>query len=1225
MAAAVIAYTTWEAVENGSVLPQLQAGVTCAQYYNPANASACPPATNPATLADYAQDDNGRQIILTALIRSTMPDYLAARLAGTAENQKNAAIATSQGPVVPSDPNFITNGGTATPTFNYLDWSGVSNTTSVNNGWFVQYVPVGSGSNPSWLRYTPDIAYQYNPNCSQSCVSSTFEEWRAWLDGENFLAIRTGIVVGTGAVQDATNGCPSFLAPTGNSDIGNVCVALSSGANNLLQAGDYIVINGEVRNVSKINTDNSGNYFAQVSTPFADTPTGTILVLTTPDANCLTTNSLSPRTTTPDCILNKTINTSSGTVTLNSFAATASFDVSGVSLIYGGTADISGATYFQSNSTGTVTYKLGPGSYGCTVTPQGIVTATAASNASNGKCVITAMQAGAGQYTAPAPQTSSFSIGQKQVTISASPVSKAYGVSLVQVLQVGQITNVLLSGVSEQATGLLGPDMLISVVAQSDGGLGTAAIGQYPITLSQAVICNNVLCNLPFGAQGTDETSNYSITYDNTALMTVTKATLNISAVSQSKNYGQNFSVPANSYNVTGLVNGDTVTSVVLSSTGTAGTATVGGGPYYITPSGAAGSGLSNYNINYFPAAFTIIPANLFVNANNKTKTYGAAVSFVGTEFNTTGSTLYNGDTVTSANISSGGAVATASAIPWPININSAAGTGLGNYNITYVTGTLTVQQAPLTVYTSAVQKTYGQTYAFTGKEFTSSGLLFSDSIATVNLSSPGAAPTAVVSGTPYTITATGAVGTGVSNYSINYVSQGGLTVTQAPLVITANTFSKTYGQPYTFAGTEFTALTLYNTDAVTDVSLSSAGTAANATVTGGPYTINVGSASGNGLANYAISYKTGLLKVAPAPLSVTAANFTKTYGTTLTLPSTPPTAFTSSGLLFNDSISSVTLASPGTVATATVYGGPYAVTAINAMGSGLTNYAITYLNGSLKVNPAPLNVTVNSQTKLYGVTITFTGTEYTAPTLNGDSLGTFAISSAGAPGTAPVVGSPYPIVATPGSASNMAALNYAITYFNGAMTVKPAPMTITASSNTMVINGPVPQITPSYVGWVNSEGTGNLTAQATCKTTVTSSSAAGTYTNADTCSGAVDTNYAFTYVAGTMKVTYNITALYSQTAPANPGSSFPVKVQIKNYGGTNLTSSKITLTVVGLSPSPAPGSAPTGTFSYLSNGDSGPMYQLNVKTTNYPAGTYMLTFSVAGDPIPHTVNFVIY
>ena len=39
---------------------------------------------------------------------------------------------------------------------------------------------------------------------------------------------------------------------------------------------------------------------------------------------------------------------------------------------------------------------------------------------------------------------------------------------------------------------------------------------------------------------------------------------------------------------------------------------------------------------------------------------------------------------------------------------------------------------------------------------------------------------------------------------------------------------------------------------------------------------------------------------------------------------------------------------------------------------------------------------------------------------------------------------------------------------------------------------------------------------------------------------------------------------------------------------------------------------------------DVGPMYQLNIKTTGYPVGTYALSFTVSGDPVVHTVAFVI-
>jgi hypothetical protein len=110
----------------------------------------------------------------------------------------------------------------------------------------------------------------------------------------------------------------------------------------------------------------------------------------------------------------------------------------------------------------------------------------------------------------------------------------------------------------------------------------------------------------------------------------------------------------------------------------------------------------------------------------------------------------------------------------------------------------------------------------------------------------------------------------------------------------------------------------------------------------------------------------------------------------------------------------------------------------------------------------------------------------------------------------------------------------------------------------------------------------------------------------------------------GTLNVTYKVVPEYSQTMPVKSGTSLPVKVELANLSGTNLSSSKITLTVVGLTPSPKPGAAPSGNFTFMPTSDVGPMYQLNIKTTGYPVGTYALSFTVSGDPVVHTVAFVI-
>jgi hypothetical protein len=142
------------------------------------------------------------------------------------------------------------------------------------------------------------------------------------------------------------------------------------------------------------------------------------------------------------------------------------------------------------------------------------------------------------------------------------------------------------------------------------------------------------------------------------------------------------------------------VTSVTLSSAGAAGTALVAGSPYDITPSAAVGSGLANYDVHYVKGKLTVGLRTLTITANDRSKTYGDAVNFAGTEFSTNAGGLVNGDSVTSVTLGSAGAPATAeaSAVPYAISATNAQGTGLANYAIGYVDGKLTVGKRTLTV-----------------------------------------------------------------------------------------------------------------------------------------------------------------------------------------------------------------------------------------------------------------------------------------------------------------------------------------------------------------------------------------------------------------------------------------------------------------------------------------------------------------------------------------------
>src|SRR5437867_10749929 len=104
------------------------------------------------------------------------------------------------------------------------------------------------------------------------------------------------------------------------------------------------------------------------------------------------------------------------------------------------------------------------------------------------------------------------------------------------------------------------------------------------------------------------------------------------------------------------------------------------------------------------------------------------------------------------------------------------------------------------------------------------------------------------------------AVGTRLANSTNSeHNASVSLHVNRKGLDITANNRTKTYGDTFTFAGTEFTTVAgqLVNGDTVTSVTLTSAGAAGTATVTapGPTYAITPSAAVGSGLGNYTISY----------------------------------------------------------------------------------------------------------------------------------------------------------------------------------------------------------------------------------------------------------------------------------------------------------------------------------------------------------------------------------
>jgi hypothetical protein len=115
----------------------------------------------------------------------------------------------------------------------------------------------------------------------------------------------------------------------------------------------------------------------------------------------------------------------------------------------------------------------------------------------------------------------------------------------------------------------------------------------------------------------------------------------------------------------------------------------------------------------------------------------------------------------------------------------------------------------------------------------------------------------------------------------------------------------------------------------------------------------------------------------------------------------------------------------------------------VTAVGLGLSggdagNYTVnsTALT-TANITPAALTVTANNQSKNFGTTFIFAGTEFSTSGLQGgETVGSATLASPGAPAGATVAGSPYPITVSAATGGTFTLSNYTITYVPGLMTV---------------------------------------------------------------------------------------------------------------------------------------------------------------------------------------------
>ncbi len=421
--------------------------------------------------------------------------------------------------------------------------------------------------------------------------------------------------------------------------------------------------------------------------------------------------------------------------------------------------------------------------------------------------------------------------------------------------------------------------------------------------------------------------------------------------------------------------------AVTLTYSGTGGTTY---GPTSIAPTNvgtyqvvANFAGNADYNPGCcFPqASLTITQAPLTITPNSFHKTYGTSYTFTGTEFTTSG--LFGGDAVTSVSLSSLGAAATAQVAAYPITALAPAGTGLGNYSIGYVAGTMTLDkanQALLTV-SGPASVTYGSagtatttggggtgavTFSATGSGCAMSGGSLSE-MTTVSVSN--------ASGTCI-LTATKAAD---RNYNATTSAQYTVNLLKAALSVAVDAKSKVYGDPNpTLTGILSGAAT---NDGIT-ASYSTVATQCAANSAVGQYDIiaTLNDPNNRLSNNYTVTNTTAKLAITQAPLSVTVDSKSKVYGD-------PNPTFTGNGPVGLKCSDPVT-ASYSTTATqygafGKVSGSPYPITAaLGDVSSKLSNYSVTNTPATLTITTKATSVTPNAAAKVYGSTDpTLTGT----------------------------------------------------------------------------------------------------------------------------------------------------------------------------------------------------------------------------------------------------------
>jgi hypothetical protein len=439
--------------------------------------------------------------------------------------------------------------------------------------------------------------------------------------------------------------------------------------------------------------------------------------------------------------------------------------------------------------------------------------------------------------------------------------------------------------------------------------------------------------------------------YSTVILTTTDSGTLYIDGiVLQNKIYDKTNTIDVSSFGfLVGVQPGHDVSLNVLTATASFDNVNVGVRSVTITNYTLTGANVNNYIFNE-PSGLTaeIFVRPITITANNKSKQYGLDISFV--SFDVSIDNIINTDTIDNIQFTS----VDASTNVGIYNITPFGGTN-SNYDITYIDGSINIFTAPLTITVDSNQsKVYGDDdTTFT---YTESGLYswdtFTDTLTRVEGNNVGfydISNTLTINNLP------------ITNYDVSF-NGAQYEITPAPLYVKANDISSTYGDypnifTYDISGLKYSDIESITTQPDSGIDVSNYIIRNTVSITGSlPNSLD--------LSNYSLNNETGLFTIDRRPLTITTNNKQKVYGE-----NNPVFDATYINLAYNDTIDNLVFTTTADLSTNV---GVYTIQTSGGDISGRTdnyhNYIVSYNDGSLNINTAPLTISVVSGLeKIYG------------------------------------------------------------------------------------------------------------------------------------------------------------------------------------------------------------------------------------------------------------------